>query len=416
MVIGKKFIWSHFPKTGGCSTRAMFDIVHHLVLESSNKPTVTHSRFDEIDIAKNSKERILNIRRLPCYLISYAFDQQNNANIPFDRELLMEKGMLKHFYKGKITPFRVDDGLDDFMCGRVDHWLRTEYLAKDFINVISKFGHISKTHKEKIYNVRHNDGIYNKNIEYFTPEEIARLYEMCPLWASIERKVYKPKITIGTGWVGDDYNKLGNFTSNFNKKYADRYGYKFVSFNKPFVKPELKYHKYLQKFHLVLRHLDECDWFVWIDADAAFLRRAKPIETIINDKYYLIMQSDIIPPSWPNTGMMIVKSCDKSREFFNNALDISLLEITKFANKHNHPVLWDQTATYVVFKNPYFKNGVKVLKYGELWSQPYHYEDYRDIIAVHCTDGTLRTLGKKEIKAESKIDVLRGVFEGKIMM
>ena len=418
MIIGKGFVWSHFPKTGGTSTRAMFNVINDVIIKEYKQLDMTHKRFAEFEFDKKSK-KILNIRRLPHFAISTAFEHQNNSGIPFDKAKLLEEGALQSHTNGKLGSFKLNNSIRNFMCGNVDHWLRTEFLANDFIKTMKRFGHISSHQKAIIKNIHQNKGNYHHAIDrYLTKEEINILYALCQFWTVMEKKIYgnifnpDPRITIGTGWVGKDYNELGSFSLARNEEYAKDNGYNFVYFKEPLSKIELKYHKYMQKFHLILEQLDSCDWFVWIDADAIFLRNAGPIKSVINDEYYLIMQADLIPPKWPNTGMMIIKSCEKSKEFCKKALEISLLEITKFANKKHHPVLWDQTAAYVVLENQYFRSDFKTFKYGDIWVQPHHSKGFANTLAVHCTDGTLQTLGirKEHIKAKHKIDILKKTF------
>jgi hypothetical protein len=95
--------------------------------------------------------------------------------------------------KNPFNKISIDGYLTEVMCGQVDHWLRTEHLAEDFIRVMSEFGPISDEQRDAIRKVRINvaPNGYERDIwKVFTRDEVKQLYESCPLWASIEKEVY----------------------------------------------------------------------------------------------------------------------------------------------------------------------------------------------------------------------------------
>jgi len=232
------------------------------------------------------------------------------------------------------------------------------------------------------------------------------------VWSYPPQKIVQikgnPKIVVGTGWVGDNYNDLGKFSIEENSTYAKKNNYDFVYFNEPVFGKDLKYHKYLQKMQFTLQHLDECDWFAWIDIDMIFINHEKRIEEYICNDSYLNISTDLQPKNNPNTGMFFIKSCEKSKALLKNILNVSLLEITKFANKHYQPTLWDQTALYVVLdKFEHFKDGMNIFRYGALWCQPQDSYKYENILAIHCTDGTVKNIVFEDIRSRESEEVIR---------
>ena len=80
MVIGKKFAWCHMPKTGGTSITTMFSIVKgksSIVHVDFDYDTRKHDSFSDkernlnINLSDKERIRILGIRRLPEWVLSY---------------------------------------------------------------------------------------------------------------------------------------------------------------------------------------------------------------------------------------------------------------------------------------------------------------------------------------------------------
>ena len=200
MVIGKKFVWAHLPKAAGDSTVKMFHIINNgdLLIDPKNEPKKHDSYWrreqdNKIDLT-NGRDRILNIRRLPKYLISnrlFYYDRYGNG---FTREDLMNC-IIQLSNSPKLQ-------LDEYfkkMSENVKHWMRTENLADDFISVIGDYYPFTEEQKEEIkrlppdnVNEGASRGMSNKMpLDFwFTKKDIASIYEKCPYWASVEEKVY----------------------------------------------------------------------------------------------------------------------------------------------------------------------------------------------------------------------------------
>ncbi len=207
MVIGKYFAWAHFGKTGGDSVHEMFRVIsEHVIYSDKINMPEKHLNFNKneerlgYDIT-HSRKRIMNLRRLPSWILSFANHKYRSLSVPIIKEshlrgtVLFERGGDDFLGKSDIPDFRevkIDKMLEDFMCSRIDYWLRTEYLADDFINVMSKFVPISSFQKRKIRKIKINvNQDYNKDIlANFSINELDLIYKNCPFWASIEKKVY----------------------------------------------------------------------------------------------------------------------------------------------------------------------------------------------------------------------------------
>jgi hypothetical protein len=203
--IGERFVWGHLGKTGGDSARKMFDVLGRDVIvyadpvESPGK----HQTFFEkeallgYDLTK-ARKRILNIRRLPSWALSYVFQKQRESGRPVDFARLYEGVVFDHYQDNDpARPFylTIDTVLSTQVCGRVDYWLRLEYLAQDFITTLSNFVDIPWWKQQRIRLIKRNvNKSYNKDIRrYFSDAQIRALYQACPLWSSIERQVYSSR-------------------------------------------------------------------------------------------------------------------------------------------------------------------------------------------------------------------------------
>ena len=76
MVIGKEFAWAHIPKTGGCTTLALFEmfpeLLEHTDPSSSNSK---HSLFRDRENELEGKMLVGTIRRLPEWMLDRAMHE-----------------------------------------------------------------------------------------------------------------------------------------------------------------------------------------------------------------------------------------------------------------------------------------------------------------------------------------------------
>ncbi len=223
MVIGDKFVWSHMGKTGGDATAQYFEIVKHLVTYSDSlSDPRKHDTFQIKQEALNldlteSRERLMNIRRLPSWLLSNANHLNARYAIPIRRRELrqgrhgwsesiqrglkivqkpylranfLRRPLLRLLIRSKTQP--ADVTLKAFMCGHVDHWLRQEHLAEDFTRVVGRFGTITDEQTQDILNLGSvNVSSYDDRLRKgFTKEDLRVMYANNPLWAEVEAIAY----------------------------------------------------------------------------------------------------------------------------------------------------------------------------------------------------------------------------------
>ena len=190
MVIGQRFAWAHLPKTGGDATRAMFCAVPGLVhladpVDSNDK----HMPFFGREAEVTGKLLVMNIRRLPSWVRSGAQHRARHGLYPDYRPGPLESST-------EITGRTDADDLLRWMTDhgrfRIDRWLRMESLGDDLLELLDDLGERSSDVEETVRSVgRVNQGDYSHGLTpEFTDEELARLYGLNPVWASIERRLY----------------------------------------------------------------------------------------------------------------------------------------------------------------------------------------------------------------------------------
>ena len=73
MIIGERFVWGHLVKTGGDSTARLFQLFPALVVHcDSANDNHKHDPFGARPEEVRGKVLVLNIRRLPSWVLSYA--------------------------------------------------------------------------------------------------------------------------------------------------------------------------------------------------------------------------------------------------------------------------------------------------------------------------------------------------------
>jgi hypothetical protein len=179
VVIGHTFAWAHFPKTGGEATRGMFRLFPELLesVDASDYPR-KHETFEMRGI--DDKVRVANIRRLPAWRVSMAHE-------------LAEQGKPKQLQIGPkawLVPGTADRPLVGL--GPIDRWLRSEYLADDFLAFISELTDVSEERRGAVRQIGVvNARAYDHDLErWFSEDDVRALYDLNPVWAAVEKQVY----------------------------------------------------------------------------------------------------------------------------------------------------------------------------------------------------------------------------------
>lgn len=127
------------------------------------------------------------------------------------------------------------------------------------------------------------------------------------------------------------YGKFNYFplSERINRSYCQRHGYEYlIDRNRPVINRHICW----QKVPYILRELHDCDYVLFLDADAFFYGQEFTIENemipLLNNKSILMAQdcgaeSYRWTPGYPNTGVILTKVNEESREFFTHWNNVS---------------------------------------------------------------------------------------------
>lgn len=193
MIIGPDFIWLHVPKCGGtsverCLQQALakrpdvhFDTINPREAVIWHQNIAARKKYDP-GFDPSGKRIVACIRRLPGWLLSRVHFEA--ARPP--KKLVVTREMLVRgeFFESSGYHHKADNMIRKYNNPEVDQWIRIENLRDDLSNFFGfDVGEVPRVNETKIN--------YIKNLDFwFTPDEIRRLYEQNPVWASIERKAY----------------------------------------------------------------------------------------------------------------------------------------------------------------------------------------------------------------------------------
>jgi hypothetical protein len=190
MVIGQRFAWCHLPKTGGDATLTMFRAFPSLILRSDDTSThAKHDTFADHEPEVIGKTLILNIRRLPAWMLSHAHTEAQGGLYPDyqPRPMPTAVEMSERQYADQmLSLFTADDRF------AIDEWLRMENLAEDFLRCIESFGRVTPDQRRAVEVLGPvNTRKYDHSVEHwFTDDQIRTMYENNPRWAALERALY----------------------------------------------------------------------------------------------------------------------------------------------------------------------------------------------------------------------------------
>ena len=195
MVIGERFAWGHLEKTGGDATVELFLAVPELVRfadppSSEEKHTAFPSRAQEI----RGKVLALNMRRLPSWVLSRALHRVRYGEYPDYEPLPMMSP--RQMAESSDADQRLLEFTDDRAL-TIDRWLRTEFLADDFLAFVSEFTEVPEAKQREILELGSRrlgtPLTYDHRIDqWFTADQIQTMYERNPEWAAVEQRLYGP--------------------------------------------------------------------------------------------------------------------------------------------------------------------------------------------------------------------------------
>jgi hypothetical protein len=190
MIIGEAFAWAHMPKAGGDTTRAMFEAIPRLVIyadppNSNAKHTLFSARRDAIA----EKALLINIRRLPSWVLSYCQYTALHGLYPDFNPgpMLSPREMSESTLGDRHLLWFTDEGRLE-----ISFWLRTEHLIGDFREVVSRFTVLSEPEQAAVEAIGVKNSLaYDRHLSsWFTPDQVDRMYNANPWWAELETTLY----------------------------------------------------------------------------------------------------------------------------------------------------------------------------------------------------------------------------------
>lgn len=194
MIVSESFVWAHIPKTGGDATAAMLRAVPRLVVMADDPGD--HAKHLSLDLRRGSiggKLLVANLRRLPAWALSYARHGERFGFWP-DYEPLPRRSAEAVAHESVA-----DEWLAEIVGPyRIDRWLRQEHLVDDLVRFLTEVAGLTEAEERAIRSVgRVNDHRPRLQLRrrdsprrFFTPSQVAMLYERNPAWAALERAVY----------------------------------------------------------------------------------------------------------------------------------------------------------------------------------------------------------------------------------
>ena len=120
-------------------------------------------------------------------------------------------------------------------------------------------------------------------------------------------------------WYDHHVKDYGDNCYKINKVYCDKHGYDLIKSSKRFYKPRWTTDRgelparnpHWERFPLILEHINNYDYVIWMDADAFFYNISPPIEKLINkhkkDILFSADDNNLNPPP-VNSGVLILKN------------------------------------------------------------------------------------------------------------
>jgi hypothetical protein len=196
MVIGENFAWAHLPKTGGTATLELFRFFPDLIVSGDfDDSNAKHTLFSERDEQVTGKRLAMNIRRLPCWVLSRAQHVARHGVHPDYVPIRMDTPRElseSSFPDGRLGLF-TDSGRFE-----IDNWIRMEHLAEDFLDFISEFTDVRAEQRSAIHALPMlNANDYDHELpKWFTADQIDRMYVANPIWAELEQRVYGDHVSL----------------------------------------------------------------------------------------------------------------------------------------------------------------------------------------------------------------------------
>jgi hypothetical protein len=200
VVVTKTFVWTHLPKAGGDTVAAVFALFPEIIeFADPSAGRDKHSRFQDRPDLVAGRQKVLCIRRLPTWQLSYSVFKSRHG--------LRDQSQPMDTREEMITGGAADRNLAPFVeAGQAwpDRWIRVEHLIDDVLALLEEHNvdvtpkKLKKIRAMKPQNVGKN---YERDVSaWFTDEMIGRMYDHNPLWRQAEEQAYSgsPRLVAGS--------------------------------------------------------------------------------------------------------------------------------------------------------------------------------------------------------------------------
>jgi hypothetical protein len=190
MVIGEKFAWGHLPKTGGEATRTMFDLFPELIVFADPVRTLEqYTSFKDRQEMVAGKQLVLNIRRLPAWILSH---ENHKARIPAYPHPKPDPISSPEQMASSTLPDQCLSNFTDNGRLSIDRWLRMESLAEDLLELVMQLTNVTDDRRQRVLRIDHSNSLdYDHDPHHwFTRDRLERLYRNNPNWSTVEQAVY----------------------------------------------------------------------------------------------------------------------------------------------------------------------------------------------------------------------------------
>lgn len=184
----------------------------------------------------------------------------------------------------------------------------------------------------------------------------------------------KPRINVVQYMWGEE-NRSYEIVRKINERYCRRHGYRYVCDTRP---PGRDRTCHWEKIPALIGAMDDCDYALFLDADAWFFGQEFRIEEILlhmlGDRDFLLAAdcgsaATCWNPALPNTGVILVRNSEKSREMlreWNGLSDRSEYRHLRREKFHEQEALWrtlwrTDRERFALVEDYYLMNGFRGL-------------------------------------------------------
>lgn len=190
MVVGERFAWAHLPKTGGDTTRELFQLFAGLVTfadpgDTNEKHATFRARRDLVA----HKKLAMNIRRLPAWALSRAQHLTREGVYPDYTPLALATPA--EIAASDLPDVRLEHFTDHWRL-EIDAFLRLEHLREDFLGFVRAFVEVTPEMERRVHEHPARDvADYDHDLaSWFSADDLATIYERNPRWAALEEELY----------------------------------------------------------------------------------------------------------------------------------------------------------------------------------------------------------------------------------